>query len=182
MVVQRSASCERCELDPSALALLGALVALAVTGQRSPPTRAVLFHLHDTGSTRRAGSHAASRRPASSTSRTTAVTAARFFAVDASRRADARGLSVPNAVNHDWEDLAVAPDAAGTRRCGSPTSATTTPCASRCSCTASTSRTSTCRATTSPRVPARRTSGGCATRPDRPTPSRSRWRRAGAPT
>jgi hypothetical protein len=38
---------------------------------------------------------------------------ARFFALDAASGATLAVLSVPGAVNHDWEDLAVARDAAG---------------------------------------------------------------------
>ena len=39
---------------------------------------------------------------------------ARFFAIDARTGALRAVVQVPGAVNHDWEDLAVAPDAAGT--------------------------------------------------------------------
>ncbi len=39
---------------------------------------------------------------------------ARFFAIDASTGALRAVVQVPGAINHDWEDLAVAPDAAGT--------------------------------------------------------------------
>jgi hypothetical protein len=39
---------------------------------------------------------------------------ARFFAIDASTGALRAVVQVPGAVNHDWEDIAVAPDAAGT--------------------------------------------------------------------
>ena len=39
---------------------------------------------------------------------------ARFFAIDAHSGAVRATYRVPGATNHDWEDLAVAPDAAGT--------------------------------------------------------------------
>jgi MYXO-CTERM domain-containing protein len=89
------------------------LVALA-TALPALANPSVLFHIHDPQIDEASGIARGVASPGVFYVQNDSGDSARFFAVDASTGRTRAVYTVPNATNHDWEDLAVARDAAGT--------------------------------------------------------------------
>jgi MYXO-CTERM domain-containing protein len=90
------------------------LVALATALPALAANAAVLFHIHDSRIDEASGIARGIASPGVFYVQNDSGDSARFFAVDASTGRTHAGYAVPNAANHDWEDLAVARDAAST--------------------------------------------------------------------
>ncbi len=92
------------------------LAAVALVAAALAPTAAPqqLFDLPDTRITEASGIARGIASPDVYYVQNDSGDSARFFAIDVRSGALRAVVDVPGAVNHDWEDLAVAPDAAGT--------------------------------------------------------------------
>jgi hypothetical protein len=94
--------------------VLGLLIALATVLPALAANPAVLFHIHDSRIDEASGIARGVASRGVFYVQNDSGDSARFFAVDASTGRTHAVYAVPNAANHDWEDLAVARDAAGT--------------------------------------------------------------------
>lgn len=92
--------------------LAGALLVAAVLAPNAPPTQ--LFDLPDPRIIEASGIARGIASPDVYYVQNDSGDSARFFAIDARTGALRATVKVRGATNHDWEDLAVAPDAAGT--------------------------------------------------------------------